>query len=878
MSLSKTYSPSEFESQIYKDWEEHRCFTPDNSSDKPPFCIVIPPPNITGQLHIGHALNNTMQDIIIRHKRMQGFAALWLPGTDHASIATEAKIVESLKSQGKTKKEVGRDEFLRLAFEWKEKYGGTIVRQLRRLGCSCDWTREAFTMDEQCSKAVIEVFVKLYRKKLIYRGKRMINWCPQCRTALSDAEVEYTQKDGHLWHIKYPYTDGTGYVVVATTRPETLFGDTAVAVNPDDPKYANLIGKRLNLPLTDKTIPVIADSYVEIGFGTGAVKITPAHDPNDFEVGLRHKLPVVCVMNDDGTMNENAYFCTGDDRFIARKKVVDELLKLNLLDKTENYVHNVGECSRCGSVAEPRVSTQWFVKMDSLAKPAIKVVKDHRIVFIPDRFSHIYFNWMNNIKDWCISRQLWWGHRIPAWYCDKCGAVSVSSSNVDVCPKCGGSVHQDDDVLDTWFSSALWPFSTLGYPDMTQDLKYFYPTNVLVTAYDIIFFWVARMIFSGIAHMGEIPFPEVLIHGLVRDANGKKMSKSAGNGVDPIDLIERYGADALRVSLITGMSPGSDIRFGEEKMEPSRNFLNKLWNAARFVLMHLSNHEHSKLSDVKLTSADKWILYKLNKTVSEVNANLKKYELGLAFSKVYDFVWSDFCDWYIELSKCSLFGSDAVAIERTISVLNFVLKTSLKLLHPFAPFITERIWSDTDEGMDGSYLIAAKYPTNNTKFSFAKDYRRFEELKDVIRAIRNTRAEYNVAVSKSLKIYISTTERLYVKKNLMYIYKLANVSEAEFVSDKNLINEKTVSITLDSSEIFIPLGDLVDIEKEITRIRKDISKMTLEIERSQGMLNNPGFVERAPKRLVQAETEKLNANTDLKSKLEIRLNDLLALS
>ncbi|MDR0697262.1 MAG: valine--tRNA ligase [Christensenellaceae bacterium] len=875
MELPKNYNPSEFESTIYKKWEASKCFTPEPTTEKSPFCIVIPPPNITGQLHIGHALNNTMQDIIIRHKRMQGFAALWLPGTDHASIATEAKIVDALKTNGQTKKDIGRTEFLKLAFEWKEKYGGKIVLQLRRLGCSCDWTREQFTMNDTCSRAVNDVFVKLYRKKLIYRGNRMINWCPNCKTALSDAEVEYSQKAGHMWYIKYPFENNTGYLTVATTRPETMFGDTAVAINPEDPNLSKFIGESVKLPLTDKVIKVIGDTYVEIGFGTGAVKITPGHDPNDFEVGLRHNLPIITVMNEDGTMNELAYFCAGDDRFVARKKVISALTEQGLLEKCEDYSHNVGECQRCGTVAEPRVSTQWFVKMSPLAKPAIKVVKDRRIVFIPDRFQHIYFNWMNNIRDWCISRQLWWGHQIPAWYCESCGHITVETKTPSKCASCGSTIlKRDEDVLDTWFSSALWPFSTLGYPKMTKDLKYFYPTNVLVTAYDIIFFWVARMIFSGLAHMGEIPFPEVLIHGLVRDSEGKKMSKSAGNGIDPIDLIDRYGADALRVSLITGMAPGSDIRFGEEKMEPSRNFLNKLWNASRYVLANIKDTTIIDLADLKLTTAEKWILHKMNKTISEVNGNLRKYELGLGYAKIYDFIWTDLCDWYIEISKPSLYGSDVKMHDQTISVLVYVLKAALKLLHPFAPFITEQIWNEIRDDQDSKFLAVAKFPSSNTKFSFSKDYKRFENIKGIIRALRNARAEYALPPSKTVKIYIQTLDKSYIKKNLSHIYKLAHVTSAEFVTDKSQIKEKTISITLDNNEILIPLGDLVDIKKELERLNKEISKVTLEVNRGQNILANEGFISKAPKQLIAIETEKLNANTELLTKLQAKYSEI----
>ena len=872
MELPKNFEPQSFETSIYADWEGKGCFTPEVDYSKPPFSIVIPPPNITGQLHMGHALNNTIQDIIVRHKRMQGYSTLWLPGTDHASIATEVKIVEKLHEEGVEKEDIGREEFLKRAYRWKETYGGRIVHQLRRLGCSCDWSREAFTMDERCSKAVREVFVNLYRKGLIYRGSRIINWCPHCHTALSDAEVEYEPQDSNLWHIRYPYTDGSGYMVIATTRPETLLGDTAVAVNPKDPRYTDKIGKTLKLPLTDREIPIIADDYVELDFGTGCVKITPAHDPNDFEVGLRHNLPVIRIMDDGGVINENGYAYKGLDRDEARKRIVKDLEGLGLMEKIEPYAHNVGVCYRCHSTVEPIVSKQWFVKMEQLAKPAVKVVKNKKVSFIPDRFSKIYFNWMENIKDWCISRQLWWGHRIPAWYCADCGEVIVDKTDPEVCPKCGSKrLTRDDDVLDTWFSSALWPFSTLGYPDETEDLKYFYPTNLLVTAYDIIFFWVARMIFSGLEHMGEIPFPEVLIHGIVRDHLGRKMSKSLGNGIDPIMLIDKYGADALRFSLTTGVAPGSDIRFSEDKMEPSRNFLNKLWNASRFVLMNDEGVNLPEIGSFNYTSADKWILYKLNVTIKEVNTYLKKYELGMANAKLYDFIWSDFCDWYIELTKPALYGDSKRRKNETLTVLTYVLKQILKLIHPFTPFITERIWKEMGEE---GFIMLRSYPVYSKKFAFTAEYRRFERVKEIIRAVRNVRSEMNVQPSKKINLCVSGEAENYLKRNEVYLKKLANVENVVYVRSKAEVEGKFVSIVAADAEIYIPLGDLVDFEQETARLQKELKNIENEIRRSEGMLSNPGFVAKAPEALVESEKKKLAENRLKREKLLKSIQDL----
>ncbi len=872
--MDKVYTPSLYEQDIYEYWESNGFFTAKVDKTKKPFTIVMPPPNITGQLHMGHALDETIQDVIIRHKRMQGYSALWLPGTDHASIATEVKIVEKLKKEeGVTKRDIGRDEFLKRAFDWKKQYGGTIVKQLRKLGSSCDWSREAFTMDEKCSKAVIEVFIKLYNEGLIYRGDRIINWCPSCKTALSDAEVEYEEKASHLWHIRYPYADGSGYLVVATTRPETMLGDTAVAVNPNDEKYDGKIGKMLILPLVNKQIPIVADEYVEIGFGTGAVKITPAHDPNDFEVGLRHNLEVIRVMDDGGIMNENAGKYQGLNRDEARKQIVKDLEEQGYMEKIEDYTHNVGQCYRCNTVVEPIVSKQWFVKMKPLADPAIEVVKNGKTKFVPDRFSKIYFNWMENIKDWCISRQLWWGHRIPAYYCDECGEMVVAESCPTVCQKCGCThFKQDEDVLDTWFSSALWPFSTLGYPEKTEDLEYFYPTNVLVTAYDIIFFWVARMIFSGVKHMDEVPFKEVLIHGIVRDSQGRKMSKSLGNGIDPLVIIEKYGADSLRFSLLTGVAPGGDIRYQEDRIESARNFMNKLWNAARFVQMNTENVTLKDIKDVKLEARDKWLLSKMKDVAAEVSRNLDKYEIGLAAAKLYDFIWSDFCDWYIELSKPALYGDDENAKLDAKSVLSYALKQILKLLHPFAPFVTEKLWKELGET---STIMLEKYPDNADFADFTEEADKFSAVMDIIRAIRATRAEMSVDASKRPELFLVTKlSREYVNSAAEYFKKLASVSSVKVVSSKGEIGEqKLSSIIIDAAEIYMPLGELVDLAVEKARIEKEMAKLKGEICRGEGMLNNAGFIAKAPEKLVTAEKEKLAANKELLSKLIEKLNE-----
>ncbi len=864
--MDKVYNP-EFEKRIYDFWVKNRYFEAHPNSEKEPFTIMMPPPNITGQLHMGHALNQTIQDIITRFKRMDGYEALWLPGTDHASIATEVKIVEQMKKEGLTKNDLGREGFLKRAWEWKETYGGRIVTQLKRLGSSCDWSKEAFTMDSNCSNAVVDAFVKYYKKGLIYRGDRIINWCPSCKTALSDAEVEYSEQDSYLWHYRYPYADGSGYVVIATTRPETMLGDTAVAVNPKDERYKGVIGKMLKLPLTDREIPIIADDYVELDFGTGAVKITPAHDPNDFEVGLRHNLDVIRVMDDAGVMNENAGKFKGLDRFEAREKIVEELKELGLVEKIEPYKHNVGECYRCRATVEPIVSKQWFVKMKPLAEPAIKAVKSKKIEFIPKRFEKIYFNWMENIKDWCISRQLWWGHRIPAYYCDDCGEMVVSKTAVDVCPKCGGKMHQDEDVLDTWFSSALWPFSTLGYPKKTKNLEYFYPTNLLVTAYDIIFFWVARMIFSGIQFMDEVPFSEVLIHGIVRDSQGRKMSKTLGNGIDPLLLIDKYGADALRFSLASGIAHGSDTRYSDDKIEAARNFMNKLWNASRFVIMNL-NGEAAEIPK-KLNVSDKWILTRLNEVIRDVTINLNKYEIGIAASKLYDFVWSEFCDWYIESQKTYLYSEDMKLKSHSASVLRYVLEQILKLMHPFVPFITEEIYMNLNP--DKSIMIQS-WPIYNKKQMYRKEKKAFESIKNCIVALRNTRAEMNIPPSKKLKVYVLPTDEVMFKKLTPYLIKLANVSEIQVIASKDEVNEKSIALVSDSVEMFVPFGELVDVEKEKERLGKEIDGAKAEIAKSTSMLANENFVKKAPEKLVSAERENLEKAKDKLEKLIEKLN------
>jgi len=874
--LDKTYDPSQVEDRIYRMWMEKGYFRAKVDWNKEPFCIVIPPPNITGELHMGHALNNTLQDILVRWRRMQGYVTLWLPGTDHASIATEVKIVEKLAEEGLTKNDLGREEFLRRAWQWKEQYGGRITQQLKKLGSSLDWSRERFTMDEGCSRAVVEVFVRLYKKGLIYRGDRIINWCPDCRTALSDAEVEHEEEQGNLWYIRYPIKDSDESIMVATTRPETMLGDTAVAVHPADERYRHLIGKTAILPIMNREIPIIADEYVEREFGTGAVKITPAHDPNDFEVAARHDLPWICVIDEKGVMNHNAGKYEGMDRYEARKAIVEELKSLGLLEKTESLKHNVGHCYRCGTVVEPLISKQWFVKMKPLAEPAIKAVKEGKIKFVPERFEKIYFNWMENIRDWCISRQLWWGHRIPAYYCQDCGETMVERSMPEKCSSCGSTnLKQDEDVLDTWFSSALWPFSTLGWPDETEDLKYFYPTSVLVTGYDIIFFWVARMIFSGLEHVGEIPFRYVLIHGIVRDSEGRKMSKSLGNGIDPLKVIERYGADALRLTLVTGNSPGNDMRFYWERVEANRNFCNKLWNAARFILMNMQNSGIDKPRKGKLELPDRWIISRYNRVVKEVTDNLEKFELGIAVQKLYDFIWDEFCDWYIELAKPGLYSQDPGLKESKLYTLTYVLVNTLKLLHPFMPFITEEIWQHLPTRESDSIMISS-WPKVNEEEIDAEAEEQMAAVMDAIRSIRNIRAEMEVPPSRRAKVILVVNDdwRDIFEESKAYFERLAWASEVVLKSDKGGIPSNAVSAVTDKAQIFMPLEDLVDFEKEMERLLKEKANLEKELARVEGKLSNRNFVEKAPPAVVEEERKKKAKYEDMMAKVLSRIEAL----
>ncbi|WP_203635899.1 valine--tRNA ligase, partial [Thermobrachium celere] len=874
----KNYDPKEFEERLYNEWLQNGYFTPKVDKTKKPFTIVMPPPNITGQLHMGHALDNTLQDVLIRWKRMQGYEALWLPGEDHASIATEVKVEGELAKKGIYKKEIGREEFLKHVWDWTHTYRERIKKQLQKLGASCDWTRERFTMDEGLNRAVREVFVRLYKKGLIYRGNRIINWCPRCMTALSDAEIEYQEKQGNLWHIKYPVKDSNEYIVIATTRPETMLGDVAVAVNPNDERYKHLIGKTLILPLVNREIPVIADEYVEMEFGTGAVKITPAHDPNDFEVGQRHNLEQIVVMNDNGTMNELAGKYAGLDRYEARKQIVNDLQELGLLVKIEEHNHNVGAHDRCGTTVEPLLSKQWFVKMKPLAEPAIEAVKNGEVEFVPERFAKVYFNWMENIQDWCISRQLWWGHRIPVWYCEDCGEIIVESEDPSVCTKCNSNnLKQDEDVLDTWFSSALWPFSTLGWPDKTEDLEYFFPTDVLVTGYDIIFFWVARMIFSAINEMGSVPFKHVLVHGIVRDSQGRKMSKSLGNGIDPLEIIDKYGADALRFTLVTGNSPGNDMRFYMERVEASRNFANKIWNASRFMLMNydeeLVNRYKSEANNIRNT-ADRWILSRINEVAKEVTENLNKFELGIAAQKIYDFIWSELCDWYIELVKPRLYGDDEKSKAAAQITLIEVLKDSLKLLHPFMPFITEEIYKHiTDETPS---ITIAKWPEYREDRNYQEDMKSMEYVIDAIRAVRNIRAEMNVPNSRRAKIMLipsNEAAKRAFQDGTVYFEKLAFASEVVFI-DENDIPKDAVSQVTEGAQIYMPLEDLIDKQKEIERLTKEKEKLEKEVERAEGKLNNPNFVAKAPQKLVDEEREKLAKYKEMLDKVIERLNAL----
>jgi valyl-tRNA synthetase len=860
--LAKAYEPKEVEDRIYDFWMKGKYFHAEVDPKKKPYTIVIPPPNITGQLHLGHAMDETLQDTLIRWRRMQGYSALWLPGTDHASIATEAKIVEAMRKEGVTKEEIGREKFLERAWAWKDQYGGRIVEQLKKLGSSCDWDRLRFTMDEGCNKAVNHVFKKLYDKGLIYRGERIINWCPHCKTSISDAEVEFEEKEGSFWHLRYPLSDGTGYIELATTRPETMLGDTAVAVHPDDERYKALVGKTVILPLVNKEIPIIADTYVEQDFGTGVVKITPAHDPNDFEVGLRHKLPVINIMDDGGVINENGGKYAGMPALEARKQIVKDLDEGGYLIKIEPIKHNVGTCYRCGTVVEPRVSTQWFVRMEPLAKPAVDVVKNGEIRFIPDRMDKIYYNWMENIKDWCISRQLWWGHQIPAWYCE-CGETIVSETEPKVCPKCGGThLKRDEDTLDTWFSSALWPFSTLGWPEKTPELEYFYPTDTLVTGYDIIFFWVARMIFSGLEHMGEIPFKTVFFHGLIRDAQGRKMSKSLGNGVDPLDIIAEYGADALRFTLVTGNSPGNDMRFSEEKVAASRNFANKIWNAARFILMNIEGKDIGCALPEKLYTSDKWILNRFNSVTAAVTENLEKFELGMAVSKLYDFIWDDFCDWYIELAKIRMNGGDAESADSARRVLVWVMSNTLKLLHPFMPYITEEIWQTLPH--EGEALIVAKWPEYDENLAFPAEAADMEKVMAVIRAIRVRRNEMNVPPSKKAHIYIETAQPAPYAEGSEFIARLAYGSAVEIGA--SFAVEGAVTAVTDDAKALLPMDDLVDKAAEIARLTKELQNAQKQLDNVNAKLANEKFTSKAPQNVidgVKANGEKLTAKIRL---------------
>lgn len=861
--LSKLYEPSEVEDKIYKYWTDNNCFHAERDTEKEPYTIVIPPPNITGQLHMGHALDNTLQDILIRWKRMSGYCTLWIPGTDHASIATEAKIVEAMRKEGLNKDDLGREKFLERAWDWRKQYGGRIVEQLKKLGSSCDWERERFTMDEGCSKAVKEVFVKYYEKGLIYRGERIINWCPHCCTSISNAEVEYEDQAGHFWHLRYPLTDGSGYVELATTRPETLLGDTAVAVNPKDERYQDIIGKTVTLPLVGREIPVVADSYVDMEFGTGVVKITPAHDPNDFEVGARHDLPIINVMTDDAKIVEDYPEYAGMDRYEARNKIVEDLDKGGFLVKIEDHTHNVGTCYRCGTTIEPRVSLQWFVKMAELAKPAIKAVENGEIKFVPKRFEKNYFNWMNDIRDWCVSRQLWWGHQIPAFYCDDCDEMVVTKDDSAVCPKCGKPMRQDPDTLDTWFSSALWPFTTLGWPEKNEDLDYFYPTNTLVTGYDIITFWVSRMIVAGLENMNEKPFDTVLIHGLVRDSQGRKMSKSLGNGIDPLEVIANYGADALRFMLATGNAPGNDMRFIEEKVKSSRNFANKVWNASRFIMMNLPDDFKADKLPENLNVEDKWVISKFNTLAKIVNENLEKFELGVAVQNLYDFIWDVYCDWYIELTKPRIAAGGETALTAQ-TVLVWVMKGMLKLLHPFMPYITEEIWQALVN--DGTAIMLSDFPLYDDALSYTDDEEKFEKIIEAIKEIRATRNSMNVPPSVKAKVYIETSEQDIFKSGVMFFERLASASEV-YIADKWNIPD-SVTVVTDCARIFIPLSDIIDVEKEMARLNKEKKAVQKDLDFLNGKLNNQGFLAKAPEKLIEAEKSKLAKAQEKMAKIE----------
>lgn len=876
--LDKTYDPQGMEDRLYKKWMDSNYFHAEVDRSKKPFTIVIPPPNITGQLHMGHALDNTMQDILIRFKRMQGFNALWQPGTDHASIATEVKIIEKLKEEGITKEDLGRDKFLERAWEWKEEYGGRIINQLKKLGSSCDWERERFTMDEGCNKAVTEVFCKLHEKGYIYKGSRIINWCPVCNTSISDAEVEYEEQKGSFWHIKYPVVDSNQFLEFATTRPETMLGDTAIAVNPKDERYKDLVGKKVMLPIINREIPIIADDYVDMEFGTGVVKITPAHDPNDFEVGKRHHLPEINILNDNATINENGGKYQGMERYQARKEIVKELDSLGLLVKIEEYTHNVGIHDRCHTTIEPMIKKQWFVKMDELIKPAEEAIKSSEIQLIPERMDKIYFNWTENIRDWCISRQLWWGHRIPAYYCEDCGEIMVSKVQPGECQKCHSKkISQDEDTLDTWFSSALWPFSTLGWPEMTEDLDYFYPTNVLVTGYDIIFFWVIRMIFSGYEHMDKKPFDTVLFHGLIRDSQGRKMSKSLGNGIDPLEIISEYGADALRFTLITGNAPGNDMRFYIERVEASRNFANKVWNASRFIMMHMGDKEIDSVKREDLEAEDKWILSKKNQLIKDVTDNMEQFELGIAVSKVYDFVWNEFCDWYIEMVKSRLFAEDNLTSKHAaLWTLKVVLIDALKLLHPYMPFVTEEIFCTLQDKEDS--IMISSWPVYDEQLEFYKEEKEIEIIKEAVRGIRAVRKDMNVPPSKKAQVYVVSEKkeiRDVFENGKSFFSLLAYASDCITREDKKGIAEDAVSVVIEDAIVYMPFDELVNISQEIERLQKEQKRLLGEVKRGQGMLANKNFVEKAPEIKIMEEKEKLQKYEQMLKQVEERLAQLV---
>ncbi len=888
--LEKNYDPSAIEDRLYQKWLDKKYFHAEVDRSKKPFTIVMPPPNITGKLHMGHALDNTMQDILIRFKRMQGYEALWIPGTDHASISTEVKVINALKEEGIDKNELGREGFLKRTWEWKKQYGGTITSQLKKMGSSCDWDRERFTMDEGCSKAVQTVFINLYKKGLIYKGSRIINWCPVCKTSISDAEVEYEEQAGHFWHIKYPIVGTDDAIIIATTRPETLIGDSALAVNPNDDRYKDLVGKMVELPLMNRQIPIIADEYVDMEFGTGVVKITPAHDPNDFQVGKRHNLPEINMLNDDATINENGGKYAGMDRYEARKAMVEDLKVAGLLVKVEDHVHNVGTHDRCKTTVEPMIKQQWFVKMDELIKPAAEAVKNGDIKLMPERMEKTYFNWTDNIRDWCISRQLWWGHRIPAYYCDDCGEMVVSDTETTVCPKCGGHMTQDPDTLDTWFSSALWPFSTLGWPEKTEELSYFYPTDVLVTGYDIIFFWVIRMIFSGYEHMGEKPFGKVLFHGLVRDSQGRKMSKSLGNGIDPLEVIDKYGADALRLTLITGNAPGNDMRFYWERVEASRNFANKVWNATRFIMMN-DPEGRIKPGNIKvngnggsssayklpenLTAADKWILSRMNKVVAEVTENMEKYELGIAVSKLQDFIWDEFCDWYIEMVKPRLYNDEDTTKDAAVWTLKTVLVDALKMLHPYMPFVTEEIFCNLQD--DEESIMISDWPAYKKELEFAEDENAIETIKNAVRNIRALRTDMNVAPSRKAKVYVvseNNSVRQIFENGRVFFATLGYASEVCVQSDKTGIADDAVSTVIPEAVIYMPFADLVDVKAEIERLEKEEKRLNGEIARCNGMLNNEKFTSKAPQSKIDEEKAKLAKYTQMLEQVQERLGQL----